>query len=235
MEWLFKPKVQLGLWVNFVFVMFTLVSSSAGGRTNGGGVVVDVRRGVAVEERRGGGAVEMGYLAEPVDDNKFRYVQLPPRRGPSQATSYRDQQSGRLSVYTTKELTLVRKDGRALALWPVFYVNGPSIVPPRTVLLQFTSASHAQLYKDECELEISSEAGTYLWQALPVTHENAPKGGPWGVVERLGTDIPYSAFLKLVTSKSVTLTVGGEEITLTESQLSALQDMQRCIQDGVCS
>jgi hypothetical protein len=229
MEWLFKPKVQLGLLVNFIFVMFTLVSSSAGSHRQSTRVLIEEPRGVAVEERHGVAAVET------IDDNKFRYVQLPPRRGPSQATSYRDQQSGQLSVYTTQELTLVRKDGRALTLWPVFYVNGPSIVPPRKVLLRFTSKSTAQLYKDECELEIRSEAGTYLWQALPVTHESAKKGGARGVVERLETDIPYSVFLKLVTSKSVTLRVGVEEIPLTESQMSALRDMQRCIQDGVCS
>jgi hypothetical protein len=227
MEWLFKPKVQLGLLVNFIFVMFTLVYSSAGGRTNVVGTAVEVRRGVAVAETG-------SFAAGAVDDNKFRYVQLPPRLGPSQAASYRDQQSGRLTVYTTKELTLVRKDGRALTLWPMFYVNGPSIVPPRTVFLQFTSASPAQFYADECELEIRSEAGTYLWSALAVSHERAPKGGARGVVERLGTDIPYSVFLRLVTSKSVTLSVGGEEVTLAESQLSALRDMQRCVQDGVC-
>jgi hypothetical protein len=226
MEWLFKPKVQLGLWVNFVFVMFTLVSPSAGGRTNVAGAAAEVRRGYDATETR-------SYDAT-VDESKFRYVQLPPRLGPSQATSYRDQQSGRLSVYTTKELTLVKKDGRALTLWPMFSVSGPSIVPPRTVLLQFTSASPAQFYDDECELEIRAEAGTYLWSALPVTHERAPLGGTRGAVERMGADIPYPVFLKLVTSKVVTLRVGGEEVTLTESQLSALRDMQRCVQDGVC-
>jgi hypothetical protein len=217
----------LGLLVNFAFVMFTLVSSLAGGRADATGVIVDERRGVAAAEKS-------SFAAGTVDDNKFRYVQLPPRRGPSQAASYRDQQSGQLSVYTTQELTLVRKDGRALTLWPIFYVSNPSIVPPRKVLLRFTSKSPAQFYEDVCELEIRSEAGTYLWQALPVSHESAPKGGARGVVERLGTDIPYSAFLKLVTSKSATLRVGGEEIPLTESQMSALRDMQRCIQDGVC-
>lgn len=225
MEWLFKPKVQLGLFVNFVFVMFTLVSSLAGAATCDTCPFVGERRGYAVE------------LSAPTpataDNSKFRYVQLPPRVGPSQAASYRNQQTGQLSVYTTKELTLVKEDGRTLKLWPIFYSSGPSIVPPRKVLLRFTSTAPSRVYADECELEVRAD-GANFWAVSPVSLTRAPKGGGQAVVESMGQDITYPVFLKLVTSKRPTLKVGDEEIVLTDEHMSALRDMQRCIQDAVC-
>jgi len=218
MEWLFKPKVQLGLFVNFAFVMFTLISSSAGAGTN--------VRHVPVAERR-------EPAAAPAEA-AFRYVPLPPRLGPSQAASFRDQRTGQIIVYATREFTLVKKDGRALTLWPIFYATGPSITPPRKVLLRFTSTAPARFYSDECELEINAEEGANISAALPVTHDRTSTGGTQGVIETMAQDIPYPLFLKLVTSKRVTIKVGGEEMALTEAQLNAMRDMQRCIQDGVC-
>lgn len=226
MEWFFKPKVQVGLFINFAFVMFTLVSSPAGAGTYVTSVPVEERDDFAVAERR--------EVAVGTADAAFRYVPLPPRVGPSQAASYRDQRTGQISVYATHEFTLVKKDGRTLTLWPIFYLSGPSITPPRKVLLRFTSSAPARFYSDECELEISAEEGANFSAALPVTYDRASTGGAQGVVQAMGQDIPYPVFLKLVTSKRVTFKVGSEEIALTEAQLNALRDMQRCIQDGVC-
>jgi len=225
MEWLFRPKVQLGLFVNFVFVMFTLVSSLAGAATCDMGVFADERRGYAAELS--------APTPTPADNSKFRYVQLPPRVGPPQAASYRNQQTGELSVYTTKELTLVKKDGRTLKLWPLFYSSGPSIVPPRKVLLRFTSTAPSRVYANECDLEVKAD-GANFWAVSSVSLDRAPKGGGQGVVESMGQDITYPVFLKLITSKRPTLKVGDEEIVLTDEQLSALRDMQRCIQDAMC-
>lgn len=221
MEWLFKPKVQLGLFVNFAFVMFTLVSSGA-----------YVRR-VPVAERHDFAVAERSEPAAPAEA-AFRYVPLPPRPGPSQAASFRDQNTGQISVYATREFTLVKKDGRALTLWPIFYVTGPSITPPRKVLLRFTSTAPARFYSDECDLDINAEAGATFSATLPVSHDRTSTGGAQAVLETMVQDIPYPVFLKLVTSKRVTFKVGGEEVALTEAQLNALRDMQRCIQDGVC-
>jgi hypothetical protein len=224
MEWLFRPKVQLGLLVNFAFVMFTLASSSTGAR----------RQRVVVDVRRGFDAVESSSSAAGAADDTSSYVPLPSRFGPSQALAYHYPEAGQIIVSTTHDLTLVRKDGRMLTLWPSFYVNGNSINPPRKVLLPFTSSAPARNYADECELEIGTEAGMIFWGTLPVSHDRLSKGRAQGVVERMGQEIPYSVFVKLVTSKRVTLKVGDEEITLTDEQLSALRDMQRCIQDGAC-
>jgi hypothetical protein len=210
--------------VNFAFVMFTLVSSSAGGRTQR--VIVDVRRGFDAVESR-------SSVAGTADDTS-RYVPLPPRFGPPQAVVYHYPEAGQIIVSTTHELTLVKKDGRTLTLRPSFYVNGNSINPPRKVLLPFTSSAHAPFYADECELEIGTEAGMLFRATLPVSHDRLSKGRARGVVERMGQEIPYSVFVKLVTSKRVTFKVGDEESTLTDEQLSALRDMQRCVQDGAC-
>ncbi|HYY98386.1 MAG TPA: hypothetical protein VE642_07345, partial [Pyrinomonadaceae bacterium] len=62
MEWFFKPKVQLGLWVNFIFVMFTLVSSSAAGGH--------------VYERRS------TLVPPPPANQPLQYIPLPPPAGP---------------------------------------------------------------------------------------------------------------------------------------------------------
>ena len=225
MEWIFKPKVQLGLWVNFAFVMFTLVSSSVGGRANGG-VVVDVRRGLDAVESR---ASHAGTA-----DNAFRYVSLPPRLGPSQAVADHYADTWQIVVHTTHDLTLVKKDGRTLTLSPSFYVNGDTIVPPRNVTLRFRSDSPAskRFYADVCELEIMAE-GADFQAVLEVSHGQLWKDGK-AFVEFMAQDIPYNVFVKLVASKRVTFKVGDEEIALTEEQLSALRDMQRCIQDGMC-
>ena len=109
----------------------------------------------------------------------------------------------------------MKKDGRTLKLWPMFYLNGPSIVPPRKVLLRFTSTAPARIYADEGELEVRAD-GANFWAVSPVSHDRAPKGGPQAVVERMGQDISYPVFLKLVTSKRAALKVGNEEIILTD-------------------
>lgn len=237
MEWLFKPKVQLGLLVNFIFVMFTLVSSSAGSHRQVTRVVVEERHGLAAVESNSAEPRPVESRPAPpaaTVEGPFRYVQLPPRVGPSQATSRRDQNTGELSVYPTREFTLVNKDGRTLTLWPIFYVSSPSITPPRKVLLRFTSNAPKQVYGGVCELKIGTESDSNLWPARKVASDITLKVDTKSVVETMAADIPYPIFLKLVTSKRVTLRVGGEEVTLTESQLSALRDMQRCVQDGIC-
>jgi len=227
MEWLYKPKVQFGLFVNLAFVMFTLGSPYAG--------TVTYLTCVTVEGRDGSAAAERPEPAAEVAAATFRYVPLPPRLGRPQATSFRDQNTGQISVYATREFTLVNKNGRTLTLWPIFYVTGPSITPPRKVLLRFTSSAPERFYSDECELEISAESGANFSAVLPVSHDRITTGGAQSVAETLVQDIPYPVFLKLVTSKRVTFKVGDEEIALTETQLNALRDMQRCVQDGVCS
>ncbi|HEV7890085.1 MAG TPA: hypothetical protein VGP08_05580 [Pyrinomonadaceae bacterium] len=221
MGWFFKPKVQLGLLVNFAFVMFTLVSSSAGGRTQR--VILDVRRSLD--------AAESSAPAARTANETFRYVPLPPRLGASQAASYYDKQTRQTNVRTTHELTLVSKDGRTLTLAPSFYVNGNTIVPPHEVLLTFYSTAPTRFYADECVLDAKADERTGFWAILPVARKRTSKG----VVESMEESIPYSIFVKLATSNRVTITIGSEKITLTDEHLSALRDMQRCIQDGTCS
>src|SRR5215212_10713034 len=113
MEWLFKPKVQLGLLVNFAFVMFTLVSSLAGSPTP-----------------------ERWHPAATYDAPAIPYAPLPPPATLSIATV--TESGGLLNVSLNNDLTLVKKTGRTLLLSPSFTMSGRAAGQPSAVTLRFT-------------------------------------------------------------------------------------------------
>jgi hypothetical protein len=212
MDWFFRPKVQLGLFVNFIFVVFTVVSPIFGER-----IIVDVRPRAIKSEM------------PPVS-----YVNLPPRKLRPQATSFFDSGINQVSVSPKDDLTFSNKSGGKLTLSPIFSVSGSAIRAPREVLLRiysFTRAS-ADALPDECEVEVKSDGGNF-WASAKVAHDTTSVGDT--KVEGMGVYIPYATFLGIVSSEHVNFRVGQDEVTLTTPQLEALRDMQRCIQDGHCA
>jgi hypothetical protein len=219
MEWLFKPKVQLGLFVNFIFVMFTLVSSGASG-------------GNAYERR-------FTYVPPPPPANQpLPYIPLPPPAGPSKATSYLDESTGELNVYLENDMSLIRRPGFLLLLSPICTVQRGADAP-RSVLLRFISYSETQDFTYDHSLTITAD-GVQAWPATSADGGNefrrgsedaVPHSVTFGsggrIAETVGKEIPYEVFARLVSAKRVTFELGPEQIRLTAGQLEALRDMHR--------
>lgn len=212
MDWFFRPKVQLGLFVNLIFVIFTVVSPIFGERVTG-----TRARTVAFEP-------------EPPPPS---YVNLPPRKFLPQATSLFEPSTNQVSVYTKEDLTLAEPSyGGKLTLSPIFSVSGNAIKAPRTVLLRIYSFLPQSLsLPDECEVEVKGERGNF-WASVKVVRDTTSVGDM--KVEAIGVQVPYATFFGIVNSEHVTVRVGQQEVTLTPRQLEALRDMQRCIQVGYC-
>lgn len=218
MEWIFKPKVQLGLFINFIFVMFTLVSSSAAGGN--------------VYERRS------TFVPPPPADQPLPYIPLPPPTGPSKAASYLDKTTGELNVYLENDMSLVRRPGFLLLLSPIFTVQAGADAP-RSVLLRFVSYSGAQYFTYDDSLTLTAD-GVRVWPAAPEadghplsrwSEDKVPHSVTFGsggrIAETVGKEIPYEVFLRVISAKSVTLKLGPEQVELTAEQLGALRDMHR--------
>lgn len=213
MEWLFKPKVQLGLFLNFIFVMFTLVTSTAGGNAH------------------------TGYLPLPSSSAPEKFVPPPPAEMPKVASYYFDS-TGDLNVYLDNDMSLVRRPRFVLLLSPLCSVNGNE-EKPRSVLLRFTSFSSAQIFDYNDSLTIRAD-GAQIWPAY--RRDGSPVWEGWNdkpvppshsfygnesVVETIGVEIPYAVFVKTVTAKRVNFKLGPESTDLTDEQLRVLRDMYR--------
>jgi hypothetical protein len=218
MDWLFKPRVQLGLFVNFAFIMFTLVSSAAG---------------------------EHGYDLQPVpfephphQSSPLPFVALPPPKGLAKATSYLDRNTGELNVYLENDIDLIRRPDFLLLLSPTFTVHDAGEMP-RSVLLRFVSFSGAQYFAYDDSLTITAD-DVQVWPAVPEdgsqpfhswSEERVPRsvtfGGDGRVVETVGKEIPYEVFIKIIRAKLVSIQLGPEAKDLTAEQLGALRDMHR--------
>jgi hypothetical protein len=218
MEWLFKPKVQLGLFVNFVFIMFTLVSSAAGGHT------YDYRRATVEPLYRPNNATPP-------------YVPLPPPKGHAKATSYLDKSTGEINVYLENDIDLIRRPGFLLLLSPTFTVSSTGEVP-RSVLMRFVSFSGAEYFAYDDSLTITAD-DVQVWPAVlgdgsrpfhSWSEEKVPRSvtlDDGRVVETVGKEIPYEVFVKIISAKLVSIQLGPEAKDLTAEQLGALRDMHR--------
>lgn len=222
MEWLFKPKVQLGILINFTFVMFTLVSSSAGER------------------------IPLGRWRMPAaaaESRTIPYAPLPPPAAPSKVTviEYR----GGANVFLTDDLTLVRKPGRTLVFAPSFSVSTRPLELPRTVTLRFTVFfSGKEACPGACMLLINAD-GSHLWESAASgtfstgwTRETVPASttslgdGQVAVTlaaETFTTQISYETFLDIISAKRVILSLGPDKVELTHDQIESLREMHRRI------
>ena len=216
MNWFFRPKVQLGLFVNLVFVIFTLFSSADGGRPRVR-VHPDAPAPVAVP-----------------------YAPPPPPAAPSRA--YVVESGGRVNVLLTDDLTLVKKPGRTLVLSPSFAASTSPTGPPPAVTLRFIIFSDEDACTGACMFVINAD-GAHVWESaargtfstgwtrakIPATSTTLGDGQVARTLaaETLTTQIPYDTFFDIINAKRVVLSLGPDKAELTRDQIEALRDMHR--------
>lgn len=215
-EWLFKPKVQLGLLVNFAFVMFTLVSSFAG---------------VPPSERESSVVVDLSPAVP--------YAPLPPPAMPSSVAAV--ELGGQLNVSLDNDLTLVKKINRALVLSPSFVTRARPVEPPANVTLRFTIFSDEEACPDACMLVINADGSRVFESAASGTFSTGWKrekvpgstkfSGDQAIVtvdkETFTTQIPYATFVDIISARRVVLSFGPDKVELTHDQIESLRDMNR--------
>ena len=223
MEWLFRPKVQLGIFVNFVFVMFTLVSSSAGERA-------------AERWNPAFMGVEVASLPPP-----------PPPTSPSrrQSRAFTFDEEGRTKVSLYYDLTLVKRPGFQLTLSPSFSMRKSPPMELSNLSLRFMrfSDDKDRGCLDDCRLAISADgervwprgAGkrrtTTQWEREIVPHTSTMTGDGRALETMAGdvltTHVPYDVLTQIISAGRVTVTLGADTVVLTAEQMEALRDMYR--------
>lgn len=222
MNSLLKQKVLLGVIVNGAYLLFCLGSPSP----------YRPPRAYSPPSPEG------RELAAPV--RELPYVPLPPPAKASKAKTFYVHASNQLLVYLTNDLTLVRRHGHRLSLSPTFSVKNQSREAPRSVLLRFVSFSREQFFSEDTPLVITAD-GALKWphgwgdersgespqqpgNKLPYSVEAGEDGG---VVETLGTEIPYEDFIEIISARRVIVSLGRDRVELTADQIEALRDMHR--------
>lgn len=221
-EWLFKPKVQLGLLVNFAFIMFTLVSSFAGAPP------YERERSVVVDA-----------------PTVVPYAPLPPPAITSSVVATVEPngklKGGQLNVSLDNDLTLVKKSGRILQLSPSFITRARPVEPPANVTLRFTIFSDEEACPDACMLVINGD-GSHLWESAASgtfstgwKREKVPGSTKFSddqaivtvAKETFTTQIPYATFVDIISARRVVLRFGPDKVELTHDQIEALRAMHR--------
>jgi hypothetical protein len=220
MDWFFRPKVQLGLFVNLIFVVFTIVSPIFG----------EHRRSV--------------YIARTVeyDPPLISHAPLPPRPAPSKITSV--ESDGQVSVSLRDDLTLVRKPDRTLVFAPSFSARArPAAELPSTVTLRFTIfSSGEEACPDACMLVINAD-GARVWESaangtfstgwtrnkVPASTITLDDGqvAETLAAETFTTQIPYVTFVNIISARRVVLSLGPDKVELTDDQIQILREMNR--------
>lgn len=214
MEWLFKPKVQLGLWVNFSFVMFTVVSSFAGAN--------------APERWR-------PYAL----DGRTAPARVSPFTPSDKVLTY--DENGRTHVSLYRDMMLVKNHDFELTLSPFFSARVNPLRDLSAVSLRFIRFAHDDPgCPGDCPLDIYAD-GVRVWpsrrRTAPTqwTRESAPSAtvnsgsGPVEIMaaEILTTEIPYDVFLEILVAERVKVSLGSDTAELTSAQLEAMRDMHR--------
>ena len=220
MEWFFRPKVQLGLLVNFAFVMFMLVSSYAGER--------------AARFRGRVVAVETGYSSVPPS---------PPPAPSRQSWAFTFNENGRTQVALYYDLTLVKRADFQLKLAPSFSYRMNSEGDLSNVTLRFIRFSDDEKCPGNCRLVINADdvriwpsgkgrrTPPIQWMRETVEHSTEPSSNGRTVElmasEILTTHIPFDVFVQMIAAKRVTITLGADKAELTSDQIEELHDMYR--------
>ncbi len=221
MNWFFKPKVQLGLLVNYVFVMCTLF--------------------YPVFERANSAPPFITFESNSAPP--IPYARFPPYADLRHAKSYKS--DGKIYVSLNDDLTLIKRPGLTLSLAPSFNARAEPLTDPSLVRLTFARVSNVQTCPGNCPLVISTD-GVRVWPragrndirppATSWTRESVPHSSrvlPDGnvletkAVETLSTDIPYDVFLEVVSAGHVTIKLGDDGVELSAEKLETLRDMQR--------
>lgn len=211
MNWLFRPKVLLGLFVNAAYLLFCLAAPARH------------------EQRRPYRPASQRRATAP--------ALLAPPSAPSKATTYYAKQSDQLNVYLTNDLTLIRRPGHTLLLSPTFSVRGQGGWQPATILLRFVAFSGGeQYYDDQSTLTIFAD-GVEMWPDRPGRLSRLSSGpavphsvttqADGTVAETFGEEIPYEDFLDIISARQVIIGLDADRVELTADQIEALRDMHR--------
>lgn len=226
MSWFSNPKVKLALYVNgLYFLSFYMPPSPHQERPHFFG---QAREQVA---RR------------PAPAALPEYVPLPPPSAPSRASA--SESGGVLHVSLSKDLTLVKRPGRALLLSPSFSARSYPPNEPQSVHLNFIVYADKEPCPGNCPLTIIAD-GTTLWplteapdprfntytlkrESVPRTSSRLEDGS---VVETLAAEsftaeMFYETFLDMISAKRIVVRLGPDRVELTADQIEALRDMHR--------
>ena len=216
MGWIFKPKVQLGLLVNFAFVMFTVVSSFAGADT------------------------PARWRPAVLDERPFPApVRVSPSSSSSKVLTY--DENGRTQVSLYHDLTLVKNPDLTLTLSPSFSARRNPLGELSAVTLRFIRFSdNDPSCPGDCPLVINangvrvwpsrSRTAPTQWMRESVPHSTMNSGsGPVELMaaEILTTEIPYDVFLEILIAGRVKVSLGSDTAELTSEQLEAMRDMHK--------
>lgn len=227
MRWLSSPKVRLGLIVNGLYFISLFTTAAPQTRPH---FFAQARESLA---------------ARPSRVARAERVTLPPPSAPSRATAY--ESGGTLHVTLKKDLTLVRRPGRALLLSPSFTVSKyPSEESePDSVLLNFIIYAGDETCPGDCPLTIAADnrvvwpdyrradalAYSHGWQRECVPYSSAESADGQTVetmaAESLSMRISYGQFLDTVSARRVVIKLGPDRVELTAEQIEALRDMHR--------
>lgn len=218
MEWFYKPKVQFGIWVNLVFVLFTLASPAPRVRHP------DYGDDYSVSPAASPAAVP--YAPPPAPPNKVSVVDA----------------GGRINVFLNSDLTLVRKPGHTLVFAPTitFDTSYPD-APPAKVVLRFTIFSQEkEACPGSCLLVVNADGERVVESAAggasapEWTHEKVPASTmrlPSGEVaetlasETLSTQISYQKFIDIISARRVVMSLGADRVELTGDQMESLREL----------
>lgn len=213
MDWLQSPRVLLGLAVNGAYLIFCLFTSVWGGLP---------RESVLQRPE----PVPQFIRRPPVT------VRMPPRTGPTKATTFYAEDANQVSVYPKVDLTLIEGPKRKLLFSPIFSVQGREVIIPQTVHLRFYSFTPEQTYTVGSPLVINAD-DTTVWFEPGVSHSvSVDERGE--VVESVGQVVPYEVFLEMIGARRVRISLGHNVLELTREQVEALRDMHRCVEEAAC-
>lgn len=217
MHWLSSPKVRLALIVNGLYFISLFTPAWPHRRPR--------LFTHALEEQ----------FVRPTSKERPVYTPLAPDPGSSKAAAIQVKEYDQLDVYLTNDLTLVKRPGYRLLLSPTFMTKASQPEPPDTVLLRFVSFSDGQILTDATPLMITVDGVNMLdeharrWSSGDTAHRTVAEGAGGQVIQGLGVDISYEAFIEIISARQVLIQLGTERIELTADQIEALRDMHRLL------
>ena len=143
MHWLSNSKVRLGLIVNILYFLSLYAPPSQHTRAR------TYER--PAERLRSKSAPDFAPLPQQM------------LMTPLKAETHYWKTSDQLDVYLTRDLLLIRRRGHTLLLSPTYATKVLNPEQPRSVLLNFTSFSHEQVYDKDSSFVITAD-GAEVWR-----------------------------------------------------------------------
>ena len=160
-----------------------------------------------------------------------------PRPAPFELTKrsvvHRSPEGVPASVYPAEDLTLIREPGRKLLFSPSYHLAPATAGAPQIIQLRFYSFARAPQYVADRQLRMTTDGRGEYWMSDAVGY-SLDVGEDGEVVESLIAQLPSDAFAQMVNGRDLIITVGHEEIALTDGQLISLRNMLRCASGAPC-